>query len=74
MIGVDGTQLSKIGGSNLGNNKTYDQIALTALRGKVSCSGIFDFDNALFASKWAQLEGEMSKSNAVKWFSRYVKF
>ena len=69
-------QLSKIGGSNLGNDRTYDQIAVapTALRGKVSKSGIFDFDNAVFSTKWDQLNAQMSRRKAISRFARYVKF
>lgn len=75
-IGVDNTQLSHIGGSNLGNDKTYDQIALspTALRGKVSKTGVFDFDNAVFKSKWDDLAGSLTRSKAISMFARYTKF
>ena len=75
-IGTDPTQLSHIGGTNLGNDKTYDQIAMapTALRGKVSKFGVFDFDNAVFGSKWEEISGTMSHRKAVSLFSRYVKF
>ena len=75
-IGTNATQLSHIGGSNLGNDKTYDQIAFapTQLRGKVSTSGVFDFDNAVFKSKWEEISTSMSHTKAIKLFSRYVKF
>lgn len=75
-LGTDRTQLSKIGGTNLGNDKTYDQIALapTALSGKVSKYGVFDFDNAVFSDKWFRLDRDMSRSDAVKTFARYVKY
>ena len=75
-IGTDPTQLSHVGGTNLGNDKTYDQIALapTSLRGKVSKYGVFDFDNAIFASKWQQLSAELSHKKATALFSRYMKF
>ncbi len=75
-IGTDPTQLSHVGGTNLGNDKTYDQIALapTSLRGKVSKFGVFDFDNAVFKSKWDALNNELSHSKAVAQFARYMKF
>ncbi len=75
-IGTDPTLLSHVGGSNLGNDKTYDQIALapTSLRGKVSQFGVFDFDNAIFSSNWDALEAEMSHSKATARFASYVKF
>lgn len=75
-IGTDATQLSHVGGTNLGNDKTYDQIALapTSLRDKVSKFGVFDFDNAVFQSKWANLEASLSHRKAISTFARYVKF
>jgi len=75
-IGVQPTQLSHVGGTNLGNDKTYDQIAFapTDLRGKVSASGVFDFDNAVFRSKWDSLSEDLTPSKATSLFARYVKF
>lgn len=75
-IGTNPTMISHVGGTNLGNDKTYDQIALapTGLSGKVSKFGVFDFDNAAFKSKWQDLDDELSHSKATKLFARYMKF
>ena len=75
-IGNQPTQLSHVGGTNLGNDKTYDQIAFapSSLSGKISSSGVFDFDNAVFRSKWDDLSDELSPRKATSMFARYVKF
>lgn len=75
-IGVDASQLSHIGGTNLGNDKTYDQIAFapSGLSGKVSKSGVFDFDNAIFKKKWDDLSTSLPHGKATSLFARYVKF
>jgi endonuclease/exonuclease/phosphatase family metal-dependent hydrolase len=67
--------LSRIGGSNLGNDKTYDQIAFapTALRNRVKSYGVFDFDAAVFASKWNKLATAHSHAKAVKAFNSYLR-
>lgn len=68
--------LTRIGGSNLGNDKTYDQIAFapTSLRNRVVSYGVFDFDAAVFAAKWNKLAKNNSHANAVKAFNRYLRF
>ncbi|MEP3280496.1 MAG: endonuclease/exonuclease/phosphatase family protein [Stappiaceae bacterium] len=75
-IGTSPTMVSHVGGTNLGNDKTYDQIALspTGLSGKVSKFGVFDFDNAIFKSKWEDLDAQFSHSKATSLFARYMKF
>lgn len=75
-IGTDPAALSHVGGTNLGNDKTYDQIAMspTSLSGKVSKFGVFDFDNAIFGEKWQALEEDMSRGKAISMFARYMKF
>jgi len=67
--------LSRIGGSNLGNDKTYDQIAFapTALKNRISNYGVFDFDAAIFESKWSSLLKMHSHSKAVKAFNAYLR-
>jgi len=67
--------LSRIGGSNLGNDKTYDQIAFapTALRNRISNHGVFDFDAVVFASKWNDLIKIHTHSKAVKAFNAYLR-
>lgn len=74
-IGVDATKLSHIGGTNLGNDRTYDQMAFspTGLSGKVSQLGVFDFDNAIFRTKWDEVSAKLSHAKAVARFSAYVK-
>ena len=68
--------LTRIGGSNLGNDKTYDQIAFapTSLRNRVVSHGVFDFDAAVFSSKWKRLVEDNTHSKAVKAFNRYLRF
>ena len=68
--------VSKVGGSNLGNNKTYDQMVFApgSISRRIKDQGIFDFDNAIFKSKWAQLERTLSRSKAISTFARHVKY
>lgn len=78
----DGTQtattdsLTRVGGSNLGNDRTYDQIAFApnSLQSQVVSHGVFDYDQAVFKSKWSQLAGNLSHKKAVTAFNRYLKF
>ncbi len=74
-IGVDVTNLSQVGGSNLGNDRTYDQIAFapSTLNGKIGRFGVFDYDNAIFGKKWDDISAELSPQKAVSLFARYVK-
>ena len=67
--------LTRICGSNLGNDKTYDQIAFapTSLRNRVEDHGVFDFDGAVFASKWKSLEKTRTKAETVKAFNKYLR-
>lgn len=71
---------SKIGGSNLGNDKTYDQMAFApgAIDRRIRDYGVFDFDNAVFAPLWAKLEkryakGELTRTRMISLFTRHVK-
>lgn len=75
-IGVHETQLSHIGGTNLGNDKTYDQIAFapSSLGNRVSSFGVFDFDNAIFRRKWEEIAKNTTHGKAVRLFSKYVKY
>lgn len=66
---------SKTGGSNLGNDKTYDQMAF-APRGmgrRIKNRGVFDFDKAVFRSLWNKVSAERSPARAVGLFNRHVK-
>lgn len=67
---------TKIGGSNLGNDKTYDQMAFApdTIEDRIRDFGVFDFDKAIFAPLWDRLNDEMSKSDALKLFVRHVKY
>ena len=69
------TSLTRIGGSNLGNDKTYDQIAFapTGLRDRVVSYGVFDFDAAVFAGKWESLAKSNTHAQAVKQFNPYLR-
>ena len=69
------SSLSRIGGSNLGNDKTYDQIAFapTALKNSVVSYGVFDFDQAVFAGKWESLSSVLTKGKAVSKFNSYLR-
>lgn len=66
---------TKVGGSNLGNDKTYDQMAFApgAIDRRIRDYGVFDFDKAIFSPLWERLSVEMSKSAAVSMFARHVK-
>lgn len=69
-------KLTRIGGSNLGNDKTYDQIAFapTDLKNRVKQHGVFDFDNAVFDEKWQELSAQMSNGKAVRAFNKYLRY
>lgn len=66
---------SKTGGSNLGNDKTYDQMvfAPSSQKIRVTAQGVFDFDNAAFKSLWEKLSKQLPKSKTVGLFNRHVK-
>lgn len=67
--------LTRIGGSNLGNDKTYDQIAFspTALKNRINNHGVFDFDTAVFANKWNELKSTRTQVKTVKAFNPYLR-
>ena len=64
------------GGSNLGGTKTYDQLAITPgdLVNRRLKYDVFDFDNAVFASKWNQLSQQLTPRQATVKFNAYVRF
>lgn len=68
-------RLTRIGGSNLGNDKTYDQIAFapTALKNRIVSHGVFYFDAVVFASKWKQLARTRTDAKTVKAFNPYLR-
>lgn len=67
--------VSKTGGSNLGNDKTYDQMVFApgTIGGRVLNFGVFDFDNAVFRPLWNRISLELSHTSAVSLFNRHVK-
>ena len=72
---------SKVGGSNLGNDKTYDQMAFApgTISNRIKDLGIFDFDKAVLRHVWEKLEGQkearkITKSKMISKFSQYVKY
>ncbi|MDH3633638.1 MAG: endonuclease/exonuclease/phosphatase family protein [Gammaproteobacteria bacterium] len=66
---------SKTGGSNLGNDRTYDQMAFapTIPKTRITAQGVFDFDKAAFKPLWEKLLSQMPKSKAIGLFNRHVK-
>ena len=67
--------MTNVGGSNINNDKTYDQVAIApdTIQNKVLSFGAFDFDNAIFKDKWKELENSMSIKKATSKFHGYVK-
>ena len=68
--------LSRIGGSNFGNDKTYDQIAFSPsnLKNRVISNGVFDFDAVFFAHKWKSLSANRTQKKAVTEFNKYLRY
>ena len=66
---------TKTGGSNLGNDKTYDQMVFApgGISRRIKDSGVFDFDKAVFSSLWDKLNDQMPKSRAISKFNAHVK-
>ena len=70
---------TKTGGSNLGNDKTYDQMAIApgtiGKRIEDKRIGIFDFDKAVFRSLWNRLTSNGTKVNqaTIGKFNAHVK-
>lgn len=67
--------VSKTAGSNLGNDKTYDQMAFAPGRigNRIKDRGVFDFDNSVFKSLWKDLTARLPGSKAIPKFNRHVK-
>ncbi len=67
--------VTKTGGSNLGNDKTYDQMVFApgGIRNRITDQGVFDFDKAVFRPLWKKLNSQLSKSRAIGLFNRHVK-
>lgn len=67
--------LTNVGGSNINNDKTYDQVAIApdTIQDKVLGVGAIDFDNAIFNDKWKELSNQMSHRKATSRFASYMK-
>ena len=66
---------TNVGGSNINNDKTYDQVAIApgTVQNKVKKIGALDFDNAVFKDKWENISKELSHKKATSLFARYMK-
>jgi endonuclease/exonuclease/phosphatase family metal-dependent hydrolase len=66
---------TRTGGSNIGNDKTYDQMIFAPgnLNERIKDQGVFDFDKAVFRSLWRHINGQFSPSKAVGKFNMHVK-
>lgn len=67
---------TKTGGSNLNGDKSYDQMAITEgmIKKRLMDYNVFDFDAAVFATKWQELVRLYGEKKAVPKFNKYVKF
>jgi len=67
--------LTKTGGSNIGNDRTYDQMAFTpgSIGNRITGKGVFDFDNCVFRELWVKLNANLSRQRAVSKFNAHVK-
>ena len=68
-------KLTRVGGSNLGNDKTYDQIAFapTSLKENILSHGVFDFDAAIFSDLWTDIASDQKHAQATRDFCKYVR-
>lgn len=68
---------TKTGGSNLGNDKTYDQMTIApgTIGNRIVDSGVFDFDKVVFRTLWNKLtqNGTKATQKAIGKFNAYVK-
>ncbi len=66
---------TKTGGSNLGNNKTYDQMAFApgSIKHRIKQRGVFDFDKAVFSPLWVKLRKTLTPKKTVSKFNSHVK-
>ena len=67
--------VSQVGGSNLGNDKTYDQMVFAprTMGRRIKARGVFDFDNGFWKSLWRDLDDELPHTRAIQRFRRIVK-
>jgi endonuclease/exonuclease/phosphatase family metal-dependent hydrolase len=68
--------LERTGGTNINNDKAYDQLVFVPGRigARLLDHGVFDFDNAVFKDRWKSICNEISanKKRATR-FNSYVK-
>ena len=67
---------SRVGGSNLAGDKTYDQMAFAPgrLQSKIIDYDVFDFDNAVFAGLWDRLSDIQDEDKRVSAFRKHVNY
>jgi len=71
--------VSKTGGSNLGNDASYDQMVFApegvsaGFPKRITRFGVFDFDNAVFKPLWQTLSAQLPKKQAISKFNAHVK-
>jgi len=68
--------LEKTGGTNINNDRSYDQLAFVPGRigARVLDHGVFDFDNAVFKHRWNSICNEISANKKrITRFNSYVK-
>ena len=67
--------LTRTGGSNIGNDRTYDQMAFApgSIGNRIIDRDVFDFDKAVFKELWNDLSARFPKRRAVSKFNAHVK-
>jgi hypothetical protein len=68
--------LERTGGTNINNDKSYDQLAFVPGRigDRLLNHGVFDFDNAVFKVRWNSICDEISANRRrISRFNSYVK-
>lgn len=67
---------SKVGGSNLGNDKTYDQMTFApgTIERRIKSFDVFDFDKAIFLTLWKKLIEGTTKGKAIRIFRSHVRY
>ena len=67
--------MTNVGGSNINNDKTYDQITIApgTIQNRVVKVGAIDFDNAIFKDKWNELSTQFTHKQATSKFAAYIK-
>jgi len=67
---------SRVGGSNLAGDKSYDQMAFAPgrLSERIIDYDVFDFDNAVFAGLWDRISRDDTIRNKVSEFRDHVNY